>query len=265
MTDLATLRRELLQRRLAAAAAGRQSGPPAIPRRGETEAPLSHAQERLWFVEQLGLSVSSYTVSAAVRLTGKLDVDALSAALSEVVRLHESLRTRFAGRGENAVQLIDPPWPVVLSPETVATEDAARQRLVALMQQPFDLSEDRLLRVALLQLSPDMHVLALSMHHIVSDGWSMGVLVGEIETLYAAFCAGRPSPLPELPIQYADYAVWQRRWLEETALQRQLEYWTVQLAGAPGSIELATDRPRPAMPSFRGAVHWFAVDPRCTA
>ncbi|WP_257168773.1 non-ribosomal peptide synthetase [Bradyrhizobium sp. SRS-191] len=265
MTDIATLRRELLQRWLAAAATGRQPGPPALPRLGETEAPLSHAQERLWFVEQLGLSGSSYTVSAAVRLTGKLDVDALSAALSEVVRRHEILRTRFALRDESAVQVIDPPWPVVLSPDVVATEEVARQRLAAWMQQPFDLSQDRLLRVALLQLAPDMHVLALSMHHIVSDGWSMGVLVGEIETLYAALCAGRPSPLPELPIQYADYAVWQRRWLEETALQRQLEYWTAQLAGAPGSIELATDRPRPAVPSFRGAVHRFAVDQACTA
>ncbi|SMX56129.1 Putative non-ribosomal peptide synthetase [Bradyrhizobium sp. ORS 285] len=238
---------------------------PLLPASRQQPLPLSHGQERLWFVEQLGLSNGGYNVSAAVRLTGKLDVDALSAALSEVVRRHESLRTRFAGRGDSAVQLIDPPWPVVLSPEAVATEDAARQRLVALMQQPFDLAQDRLLRVALLQLSPDMHVLALSIHHIVSDGWSMGVLVGEIETLYAAFCAGRPSPLPELPIQYADYAVWQRRWLEETALQRQLEYWTVQLAGAPGSIELATDRPRPAVPSFRGAVHRLTVDQACTA
>ena len=264
MTDIASLRRELLQRRLATAAVGRPESP-GIPRLAQVEAPLSHGQERLWFVEQLGLSGSSYLVPAAVRLVGKLDIGALSAALSEVVRRHESLRTRFEMRGESAVQVIDPPWPVALVPEMAATEDEARQRSDALMRQPFDLSRDRLLRAALLQLSPDVHVLVLSTHHIVSDGWSMGVLLGEIETLYAAFCAGRPSPLPDLPIQYADYAVWQRRWLEETALQRQLDYWTGQLAGAPGGIELATDRPRPAVPSFRGAVHRFSVAPACTA
>ncbi|BAM88924.1 amino acid adenylation domain protein [Bradyrhizobium oligotrophicum S58] len=238
---------------------------PLLPVPRQQPLPLSHGQERLWFVEQLGLSGSSYLVTAAVRLVGKLDADALSAALSDVVRRHESLRTRFEVRGESAMQVIDPPWPVALAPEMVATEDEARQRADALMRQPFDLSRDRLLRVALLQMSPDVHVLVLSMHHIVSDGWSMGVLLGEVETLYAAFCTGRPSPLPDLPIQYADYAVWQRRWLEETALQRQLDYWTTQLAGAPVGIELATDRPRPAVPSLRGAVHRFSVESTCTA
>ncbi|WP_315799639.1 non-ribosomal peptide synthetase, partial [Bradyrhizobium sp. SZCCHNR1002] len=237
---------------------------PLLPVSRQQPLPLSHGQERLWFVEQLGLSKGGYNVSAAVRLAGALDVGALSAALSEVVRRHESLRTRFAREGQGAVQVIDPPWQVALKP-TVVTAADARERAEALMQQPFDLTRDRLLRVALLRLSSDVHVLALSMHHIVSDGWSMGVLVDEIATLYAAFCAGGPSPLPELPIQYADYAVWQRRWLEEAALQRQLAYWTAQLAGAPDGIELATDRPRPAVPSFRGAVHRFAVDPACTA
>ncbi|MFC5323355.1 condensation domain-containing protein, partial [Bradyrhizobium oligotrophicum] len=160
MTDIASLRRELLQRRLATAAVGRP-GSPGIPRLAQVEAPLSHGQERLWFVEQLGLSGSSYLVTAAVRLVGKLDADALSAALSDVVRRHESLRTRFEVRGESAMQVIDPPWPVALAPEMVATEDEARQRADALMRQPFDLSRDRLLRVALLQMSPDVHVLVL--------------------------------------------------------------------------------------------------------
>jgi amino acid adenylation domain-containing protein len=133
------------------------------------------------------------------------------------------------------------------------------------MQQRFDLADDRLLRVALLRLAADQHVLVLAMHHVISDGWSIGVLVREVEALYAAFAEGLPSPLPELPIQYADYAVWQRRWLADGALERQLGYWTDQLAGAPAALELPTDRPRPAVPSFRGAVHHFTIDPARTA
>jgi amino acid adenylation domain-containing protein/non-ribosomal peptide synthase protein (TIGR01720 family) len=150
--------------------------------------------------------------------------------------------------------------------EPIAVEaGAARSRAEAIMAQPFELARERLLRAALLRLAPEVHVLVLSMHHVVSDGWSMGVLVGEIEALYAAFTTGRPSPLRALPIQYADFAVWQRRWLAETALQQQLAYWTERLAGAPAGLELATDRPRPAVPSFRGAVHSFAIDADRTA
>ncbi|MEH2621948.1 amino acid adenylation domain-containing protein/non-ribosomal peptide synthase protein (TIGR01720 family) [Bradyrhizobium sp. AZCC 1719] len=263
MTDIALLRRELLHRRVAAASMGRLASQD-IARRGAAEAPLSHAQERLWFLEQLGLAGGSYNIAVAVRLTGRLDVAALSAALSEVVRRHEALRTRFESRGDGAVQVIDPPWPVALSPQAVEPRQA-RQRADAIMQQPFDLARDRLLRVALLQLSPDVHVLVLAMHHVVSDGWSMGVLVREVETLYAALAAGRPSPLPALPIQYADYAVWQRRWLADAALTRQLGYWTEQLSGAPAGLELAADRPRPAVPSFRGGLRTFTVDPGRTA
>ncbi|MGJ4946750.1 condensation domain-containing protein, partial [Bradyrhizobium sp. HKCCYLS1011] len=204
---------------------------PLEPASRDAPLPLSHGQERLWFVEQLGLAGGTYNISAAVRLVGRLDVTALSTALSEVVRRHEVLRTRFEPQGDSAVQRIDPSWPVALEPVAVSAEEA-RQRAERIMQQPFDLAHDRLLRAALLELAPDDHVLVLSMHHVVSDGWSLGVLVGEVERLYAAFAAGQPSPLPALPIQYADYAVWQRRWLAEAALQRQLHYWTQQLAGA---------------------------------
>jgi amino acid adenylation domain-containing protein len=143
--------------------------------------------------------------------------------------------------------------------------DQAGEQARAIMQQRFDLAEDRLLRVALLRLAADQHVLVLAMHHVVSDGWSIGVLVREVEALYAAFAQGLPSPLPELPVQYADYAVWQRRWLIDGALERQLAYWTHQLAGAPAALELPTDRPRPAVPSFRGAVHHFTIDAARTA
>ncbi|HEY4748623.1 MAG TPA: condensation domain-containing protein, partial [Steroidobacteraceae bacterium] len=160
--------------------------------------------------------------------------------------------------------MIDPPWPVRLEPLAVAPDQAGEQAR-AIMQQRFDLAEDRLLRVALLRLAADQHVLVLAMHHVVSDGWSIGVLVREVEALYAAFARGQPSPLPELPVQYADYAVWQRRWLADGALERQLGYWTDQLAGAPAALELPTDRPRPAVPSFRGAVHHFTIDAARTA
>src|SRR5437763_1232002 len=258
MTDIASLRRELLHRRLATAA-----GRPAsrdIERRTTLEASLSHAQERLWFLEQLGVVGGSYNIGLAVRLAGRLDAAALAAALSEVVRRHEALRTRFASRDEAAVQVIDPPWPVTLEPLAVAPDEAGEQAR-AMLQQRFDLAHDRLLRVALLRLAADRHVLVLAMHHIVSDGWSIGVLVREVEALYAAFAQGRPSPLPELPVQYADYAVWQRRWLADGALERQLAYWTRQLAGAPAALELPTDRPRPAVPSFRAAVHHLPIAP----
>jgi amino acid adenylation domain-containing protein/non-ribosomal peptide synthase protein (TIGR01720 family) len=261
MTDIASLRRELLHRRIAASAARPASRD--IERRAAAEAPLSHAQERLWFLEQLGLVGGSYNIGLAVRLLGRLDTAALEAALSEVVRRHEALRTRFVSRGEAAVQLIDPPWPVTLEPLAVAPDEAG-ERARAILQQRFDLAHDRLLRVALLRLDAEQHVLVLAMHHVVSDGWSIGVLVREVEALYAAFAQRRPSPLPELPVQYADYAVWQRRWLADGALERQLDYWTDQLAAAPAALELSTDRPRPAVPSFRGAVHPFTIDPART-
>ncbi|HEU0084715.1 MAG TPA: amino acid adenylation domain-containing protein, partial [Bradyrhizobium sp.] len=148
-----------------------------------------------------------------------------------------------------------------VSIEAVTVEPGeARARARSAMDRRFDLARDRLLRFELLRLSDQEHVLVLVMHHIVSDGWSMGVLVREVEALYAAFAAGRPSPLPDLAIQYADYAVWQRRWLADGALERQLAYWTQRLSGAPTGLALATDRPRPAMPSFRGAAHPFAID-----
>src|SRR5882724_1584382 len=223
MMDIVSKRRELLHRRIATAAVG-QFVSQDIERRSASEAPLSHAQERLWFLEQLGLVGGSYNIALAVRLKGSLDVAALSAALSEVVRRHEALRTRFETREGGAVQVIDPSWAVSIEAVTVAPEEA-RRRARAAMDRPFDLARDRLLRLALLRLADEEHVLVLVMHHIVSDGWSMGVLVREVEALYAAFAAGGPSPLrdlalQDLAIQYADYAVWQRRWLADGALER---------------------------------------------
>ncbi|MCF2135484.1 condensation domain-containing protein, partial [Mycetohabitans sp. B3] len=217
--------------------------------------PLSFAQERLWFLEQLGQG-AAYQIPIAMRLTGKLDVAALAAALSEIVQRHETLRTRFETHEGDGVQVVNPPWTVELIPHEVAEHDVMHF-LLAAAQQPFDLTAGPLVRFALLRLAPDTHVLSVILHHIISDGWSLGVLTREIQALYTAFSQKQGSPLPELPIQYADYALWQRAWLKDEALERELNYWRKQLAGAPAALELPTDRPRPAVPSGRG--HGLAV------
>jgi amino acid adenylation domain-containing protein len=228
----------------------------------DEEFPLSFAQERLWFLDRLAPGEGAYNISAAVRLMGPLDVAAFGAALNEIVRRHEALRTRF---GEGAlgqpVQSIGA-WsprglPVIdLSALSGNTREAVALRLARKEAgRPFDLTSGRLARATLLRLDASdgsaEHVLLLTLHHIASDGWSLGVLVGELGTLYGAFRSGRPSPLPALPIQYADFAVWQRAWLSGAVLDAQMAYWRQALVGAP-TLELPTDRPRPAVRSARG-------------
>ncbi|HEX5601181.1 MAG TPA: condensation domain-containing protein, partial [Pyrinomonadaceae bacterium] len=233
--------------------------------------PLSYAQQRLWFIHQLDPLSPAYNVPLAVRLTGHLDVDALSATLTEVVRRHESLRTTFAVRNGEPQQLVHPPAEVELriTDLTVAPlEDPIpeAQRIAdAEARLPFDLERGPLLRTRLLRLSEEEHVLLVTMHHIVSDGWSMGVLVREVGVLYPALCAGAESPLEELAIQYVDFAVWQREWLSGEVLDQQLRYWREQLAGAPAVLELPSDRVRPAVQSFRGADLPFVISDRLTA
>ncbi len=237
----------------------------AVPRDAGTPLPLSFSQERLWFLSQLQPESPAYNLPTAVRLRGKLDVAAFTGALQEIVRRHESLRTRFAIHGGRAVQVIDPelaaPVPVVdlqglpgLAREALIEALAAEERL-----RPFDLSTGPLLRATLLKSAAEEHAALLTLHHIVSDGWSMGVLIREIAELYSASVAGRPSPLPDLPVQYADFAFWQRDWLSGEALETQLGYWRRQLAGMPPLLELPTDRPRPAVQSFRGKHHRWAI------
>ncbi len=232
----------------------RQSSDLIIPaltkQRRSTVLPLSFAQERLWFLDQLGQG-GAYLIPLAMRLTGQLNVTALAAALSEIVRRHEALRTRFEIRDEVGVQVVDPPLAVKLTLRELAEDDLA-SRLQATAQQPFDLAKGPLVRFELLRLAPDIHVLSLVLHHIISDGWSMGVLVRELKELYTAFSQGQSSPLPELPVQYADYALWQRSWFKNEALERELNYWLKQLAGAPAALELPTDRPRPVVQSGQG-------------
>jgi amino acid adenylation domain-containing protein len=245
----------------------RAAQPPAISRRADGEdAPLSFSQQRLWFLDQLEPGSPFYNGSAAVRLKGRLDVRALERTLSEVERRHESLRTVFAEEGGEARQVVREHAPLALGVEDLrglpAGEREAESRRLAAEEaaRPFDLARGPVWRASLLRLGEEEHVLLLTMHHIVSDGWSAGVLVREMGELYEAYAHGEESPLEELPVQYSDYARWQREWLRGEALERQLSYWRAQLAGAPPVLELPTDRPRPASPSYRGAREHFTID-----
>ncbi|HDQ71832.1 MAG TPA: amino acid adenylation domain-containing protein, partial [Chloroflexi bacterium] len=232
--------------------------PPIEPVSREGNLPLSFAQQRMWFLNQLEPDSPFYNVPFALRLTGELDVDALAQALGEIVRRHEALRTTFAAMAGEPHQVIHPARPVTLDVTDLTAypaeqrEAEARQRAQAEAHRPFDLETGPLVRVRLLRLAANDHVLLLNVHHIVSDGWSMDVLVRELRTLYEAFVTGEPSPLEELAIQYADYAAWQRMWLGGDVLETQVAYWREQLAGAPALLELPTDRPRPPVQSYYG-------------
>lgn len=228
--------------------------------------PLSFAQERLWFLDRLVPGNPFYIVDVAMRLHGPLDVAALEEALNEVVRRHETLRTTFPIVDGQPVQVVAPELRLSLGVVDLdgvaeAERDAhAMARATAEAHCPFDLAAGPLLRGLVVRMDGDHALLSLTTHHIVCDGWSMGVLLGELEILYGAFSAGRPSPLPELPIQYADFTVWQREWLQGRVLQEQLTYWRRQLAALP-ELMLPGDRPRPAVPSFRGGSHSLRLGP----
>jgi amino acid adenylation domain-containing protein len=220
------------------------------------ELPLSLAQERLWFLDQLEPNRASYVIPTAVRLTGPLDAHLLERSLQEVVTRHESLRTTFTSSDGRPQQRIAPMWEIrmsVIDLESFAAADREVE-VVRLAEeeasQPFDLMTGPLVRASLLRLGPEEHVFLLTMHHIVSDGWSMGVLIKEIVAIYEAMLAGRPSPLTPLPIQYADYAAWQRGWLAGDVLDKQRDYWKRQLDRAPDGLELPTDYPPPILPDY---------------
>jgi len=222
--------------------------------------PLSFAQQRMWFLDRLEPGSAAYVVSSAVRLHGGLRVLALEQALDEILRRHEVLRTSFRTTTEgDAVQRITPPTqrtlPIVDVQELPEAERARTvQRLITdEAHRPFDLATDVLLRVTVLRLDHDHHVALFTMHHIVSDAWSTGLLIRELSALYEAFSRDLPSPLPALPVQYADFADWQRRWLTGEVLDRQLAYWKAELDGAAASLDLPLDFPRPPMQTFSGA------------
>jgi hypothetical protein len=221
--------------------------------------PTSYAQQRLWFLDQLEPGNPVYNVPATVRLEGRLDVDAMVHALNEVVRRHEVLRTTFAVVDDMPVQVVASTLALALPQTDLSALPQAERTLRAdeLAQQeawvPFNLAAGPLVRARLLCLSEEEHILLLTVHHIVTDAWSMDVLAREVAALYAAYALGEPSPLAPLQIQYADYAHWQRRWLGDEVLQAQVDYWARQLADAPARSSLPSDRPRPAMQTHRGA------------
>nr|WP_253900126.1 non-ribosomal peptide synthetase [Corallococcus carmarthensis] len=247
---------EALARRLEKA--GRAKAPALVPVSREAPLPLSFAQQRLWFIDQLEPGTALYNIPVAVKLEGDLDVGALERALREVVRRHEALRTTFVAGNPEPVQQTASGSAFALVVEDLSSNTAEVQRRVEQeVLRPFELAHGPLIRALLLKLDAREHVLAVTMHHIVSDGWSLGVLIREVSALYAAFVQGQPSPLPELPVQYADYAAWQRGWLQGTTLQREVDYWKQKLSGAPPVLELPTDRPRPAVRGNAGANQGF--------
>ncbi|HEX2190262.1 MAG TPA: condensation domain-containing protein, partial [Longimicrobiaceae bacterium] len=233
--------------------------PPIEPAAREGRLPLSFAQERLWFIDRLEPGSAVYNIPVAWRLGGALDEAALERALGEIVRRHEALRTVFAEVDGSPVQVIAPFGAFALPVEDLSglneahREAALGRRAGEEARRAFDLTAGPLFRAALLRLGAEEHVLLLSVHHIVSDGWSMGVLYRELSALYAAYREGRTSPLPPLRVQYADYAVWQRAHLRDGVLEGELAYWRERLAGAPALLELPTDHPRPAVQTHRGA------------
>jgi amino acid adenylation domain-containing protein len=241
------------------------SGPPIERVDRSRPLPLSFAQQRLWFLHQLEADSPAYNISNAVLLTGELSLDSLAQSLGELVRRHEVLRTVFESVDGEPVQVIRPASPFPLPLIDLSGLDVNRrnpeQRRLALeeAQRPFALVRGPLLRVNVVRLTAQEHAVLTTMHHIVSDGWSKGIFSAELMSLYEASTAGRPSPLPELPVQYADFAVWQRRWLSGEVLERKLRFWRQSLRGAPSVLELPTDRPRPALQSWRGAVRGFEL------
>ncbi len=223
------------------------------------QAPLSFAQQRLWFLDQMEPGTSTYNISGPCRFRGKLNVPAMKSTLTELVRRHQALRAYFESVDGIPVQHFSEPremeLPVIdLTTLLVSERLATAQRMCedANENEPFDLSRGPLFRASLYKLDAEDHILMIVMHHIVSDGWSLGILTSELTTLYEAFAAGRSSPLPELKFQYSDFASWQNDWLNGTHLSEQLNFWRKQLGGKLPALELATDKPRPPMQTFNG-------------
>ncbi|MBP5973106.1 amino acid adenylation domain-containing protein [Brasilonema sp. CT11] len=240
------------------------------PRTHSEELPLSFAQERLWFLNQLEGTSATYNIPGAIRISGNLDINALQRASSEIVRRHEILRTSFTIVNGTPIQVIHPQATINIKVvdlqqlEVTERETVLQQQVHKEAITPFDLEKAPLIRCSLVQLDAREYVLLWNMHHIVSDGWSMGVFIQELSSLYQASCTGVLSPLPELPIQYADFAVWQRQWLSGEVLKTQLNYWLSQLHGAPSLLQLPTDRPRPSVQTYQGKTESFSLNTQLT-
>ncbi len=248
----------------------RKKAPPVRRASRHTDLPLSFAQQRLWFLDQLNPNNPVYNLPQPIRLTGTLDFGALERALNEIVQRHESLRTNFLSVMGTPVQKIAPSAHLRLAVIDLTALDPAVQRtqlrsvLQSEAQKPFDLQRDLMLRASLVKVGADEAVLLLNMHHIASDGWSVGQLLDELAQVYNAFARNEASPLPELPIQYADFALWQRDWLQQGTLDEQLGYWKRQLAGVPSLFEWPADHSRPAVASHRGDNYRFVLGKELT-
>jgi hypothetical protein len=264
-SQLSPAKRELLEKRLRRETQS-DAQSTQIPRRSQASpAPLSFGQQQLWFIDKLQPGNSAYNESLAIRLTGTLNAIALEQSLNEIVRRHEILRTTFTVVAEQPMQAIAPslniPLPTVdlrsLPPQEQKVK--LRQLTTAEVAKPFDLSQGPLWRYTLLQLGAEEHILLLTIHHIVFDGWSVGIIFRELSQFYTAFTTGKSLSLPDLPIQYADFAIWQRQHLQGEVLEKLLAYWRQQLKGVPPVLQLPTDFPRPKVQSFQGGTQSFIL------
>ncbi|MDZ8258880.1 non-ribosomal peptide synthetase [Nostoc sp. ChiQUE01b] len=240
---------------------------PLIPVERDRDLPLSFAQQRMWFLYQLDKKSPFYNENLQVRIVGKLSVTALEQSINEIIRRHEALRTTFAVREGIPFQAISPSCAIALPVVNLQgfPEASVQQIVTSLVRKPFDLAIAPLLRATLLRQEAESHLLILTIHHIITDGWSMGIFFKELEILYQAFTQGEPNPLPELTIQYADFALWQRQWLTQEVQQKQLDYWKQQLTGAPPLLELPTNYPRPPVQTFSGATKKFQLTEHLTS
>ncbi|NCR20497.1 MAG: amino acid adenylation domain-containing protein [Microcystis aeruginosa L111-01] len=237
--------------------------PSIVPVNREDDIPLSWAQERLWFVNQLEGESGAYTIDLTMRLRGNLNIKALEKAFQAIIQRHEPLRTQFKLKDNKPIQAIASNVNFTL-PVVQSQPLQVEQLLIEAASEPFDLANGSVLRVKLWQVKTEEYVLLLAIHHIAADGWSIGVLIDELSAYYRSFCTGTKADLPDLSIQYADFALWQRQWLTNEVLDRQLSYWKQQLTGVPLLHQLPTDRPRPAIQSFRGGTERLQLDSQLT-
>ena len=256
---LSPAKRALLEKRLRG-----DSVVVTLPKRPDAEfAPTTFAQQRLWFLDQLEPGSATYTIPIAMRVRGPLHAPVLEQCLHELVRRHETWRTTFESRDGIPFQHIGQPGPLPFSVRDLCMlpegerDDEALRLATEQARLPFDLAVGPLVRVLLLKLGEADYLLVLTQHHSISDGWSIGIILQEIVVLYEAFLAQKPSPLPELALQYGDYAYWQQQQLQGPELERQLAYWKVQLEDAPPYLELPTGQARPNLQTFRGETQHF--------